>query len=505
MFHRLLRVAVPAPGRMLRHEHDSRARGLLRASLPLLPAGLVLLALSALVVQSVALQRAMSALRAEISGIYDPARMAVRDIQFSLVREVAGARGYLLTGDTSYVRRNAEARRQRRAAVEEVGRIAAGAGAPDVVRRVAGSVAMQFRRADPLLDSLFSGALSRAAFVERLPEQQRRVEDVSSGVRDAGIQLSDLSAARVAALERLQRRAMLTTVALSILAGLAVLIVANLGLSYRALARREAWARAESERARAEAEERRAEGERVASSRARLVRGFTHDVKNPLGAAAGCLQLADEGLLPVQDGVRRARRSVDTALRLTDDLLELARIESEGVSVRCAPVRLTALADEVIDEWRAIAEAKGLAVAADPPSADLVVRTDGEKVRQIVGNLVSNAIHYTKAGSIRVRVSAEDGRAADGTAADSAGSVCVEVRDTGPGIAPEQCALLFQEFSRLDTSAGTKGHGLGLAISSRLATALGGRITVESSLGEGSTFCLHLPRDPQDSPVVSRS
>ena len=144
--------------------------------------------------------------------------------------------------------------------------------------------------------------------------------------------------------------------------------------------------------------------------------------------------------MDVHDGVRRARRSVDSALRLVDDLLQLARTEADGVVVRREAVRIHALVMDVVDEWRAIANAKGLAIAADLPP--------------------------------------------------------IEVRDTGPGLSAEQSALLFQEFRRLDSAVGTKGYGLGLAISSRLAAALGGRITVARTLGEGSTFCLWLPTDP---------
>jgi signal transduction histidine kinase len=496
MFQRLLRVAVPTPAHVPRGDGNGRTPALLRASIPFVPATVVLLALSALVVQSALMQREMGAVRHDLAEVFDPARMGIREVQFLLARETAGTRGFLLSGDTSYVRRHREARRQRRTVIEQLDSLAD--RSPDSVSLALHALAARLRPADALLDSLYSGRLSRAAYIERLPRQQERLEEVTGAVREVGLLTSRMAAARVAALARLQHRAMLATFGLASLAALAVLLVADLGLAYRSLAGREMLARGESERARelseqarAEADARRAETERVAASRARLVRGFTHDVKNPLGAAAGCLELADEGLLEMRDGVRRARRSVDAALRLIDDLLQLERTGSDGMVVRHELVRLDAIAGEVADEWRAIAESKGLALATDLRSETLVL-SDADKLRQIVGNLVSNAVRYTAHGSVTVRV--------PGDIQQATGTVRIEVRDTGPGLSAEQSALLFEEFRRLDSSAGTKGYGLGLAISRRLASALGGHITVESTPGEGSTFCLWLPRGPSTYP-----
>lgn len=477
------------------HEVEGPGRGIReRLARPLLPAASVLLALSALVALSIVVQRGVDSLRREIADVYDPARMGVRELQFYLLRETAGTRGFLLTGDSSYARRHREAREQRAVIVQELRVIAA--RSPDAVRIAVDGLTDRLRLSDALLDSLYAGRLSRAAYVERLPLQQQRLESISSQARDVGILLSRMAASRVDALEVLQHRAMYATFVIAALAGIALLLVVNLGLAYRALATREAEAREESERARAEADARRAEIERIAASRAHLVRGFTHDVKNPLGAAAGCLQLAGDGILEVPDAMRRARRSIDSALRLIDDLLQLAQVESSGVLVRHDVVDLRALATELVDEWRAIADAKGIELRAELPPDELVVVTDGEKVRQIVGNLVSNAVRYTAAGHVLLRVTDDAFAARE----DTQHGVCIEVRDTGLGLSAEQRAGLFEEFRRFDSSAGTKGYGLGLAISSRLAAALGARLTVASEVGTGSSFCLWLPRAAEASP-----
>jgi len=147
----------------------------------------------------------------------------------------------------------------------------------------------------------------------------------------------------------------------------------------------------------------------------------------------------------------------------------------------------------VANEYGAQAEAKGqemtTKVAADTPS----ITSDSSRIRQVVGNLLSNAIKYTpEQGHIDVRVSPSDG-----TTPAAGEWIVVDVSDTGPGIPPDQVQMLFQEFTRLNPEAAS-GAGVGLAISQRLARALGGRITVESTEGKGSTFRLWLPLKGND-------
>jgi signal transduction histidine kinase len=243
----------------------------------------------------------------------------------------------------------------------------------------------------------------------------------------------------------------------------------------------------------------RRELERVMSSRQRLMRGFSHDVKNPLGAADGYAELLSAGIFgevtgAQRDSVESLRRSIRRALALIDDLHELARAETGSVELRREPVHLGELVRSTGEEYRGAAHANGLALQVDAPDELPIIVSDGGRLQQIVGNLLSNAIKYTPAGSVILRARAHPLAMRGGVE----GWVHVEVIDTGVGIPADKQDLIFEEFRRL--GVGDKpGAGLGLAISERLAEALGGQISVESEVGRGSTFTLRLPMQAPDS------
>ena len=232
--------------------------------------------------------------------------------------------------------------------------------------------------------------------------------------------------------------------------------------------------------------------ERVMESRARLIRGFSHDLKNPLGAADGYAALLEEGIMgqlePRQhEGIARIRSSLQASLGLIEDLLELARAEAGQIELHPQMSDIGLLAREVADAHRAQAAAAGLELEVRVPDDALETETDPVRVRQVLGNLVTNAVKYTQAGRIRVVAEAR----AEGPGAGR--SIVVSVSDTGPGIPPEMHEQVFAEFERLDHDT-KQGAGIGLAISRRLARLLGGDITVESELGKGSTFTFWLPQ-----------
>lgn len=244
-----------------------------------------------------------------------------------------------------------------------------------------------------------------------------------------------------------------------------------------------------------ESELAREEIRRLMEGRARLMRGFSHDVKNPLGAADGHLQLLRDGVLgdlpeSQETSVWRAQRSVRRALDLIEDLLDFARTETEHIKVDWKPTEVRAVVLETVDEYRVKAEAKGLTVEAEIPERVPVIRSDAIRIHQILSNLLSNAVKYTSTGAVRVQVRTQD----RGDGSHSGRWVAVDVSDTGPGISEEDQELLFQEFVRLGAQE-EAGMGVGLAISRRIADALGGEILVESEPGRGSTFTLRLPAD----------
>ena len=243
----------------------------------------------------------------------------------------------------------------------------------------------------------------------------------------------------------------------------------------------------------AEAQRSRDEVLRAAERRARLVRGFSHDVKNPLGAASGQLALLEEGVAgPLadaqRDAVARARRAVAAAVDLIDDLVELVRAEAGQLSIERRPTDVPQVAAEMAEEYRPQAEAKRIELRVEVTGGLPSVDTDPGRVRQILGNLLSNAVKYTPEGG-RITVRVEE-RATGGPAPGA--WLAVDVANTGPGIPPEKQAFIFEEFTRLEP-ADKRGGGLGLAISRQVARALGGDVTVRSPPGEGPTFTLWIP------------
>ena len=243
-------------------------------------------------------------------------------------------------------------------------------------------------------------------------------------------------------------------------------------------------------------ERRHRELQQVTDSRERLIRGFTHDVKNPLGAADGYAQLLEEGVItdPQKraESIRRIRETIKTALSLIDEVLELARAERGEISVQYRPVSIEQLARRTMSEFRAAADTSEHTLVDELPPRLPAVSTDADRVRQVLSNLLSNALKYTPKGAVvSVSASSRKGRRDD----DPTEWVTVSVSDTGPGIPVSDQKRLFEEFVRLQPSA-ARGAGLGLAISQRIARLLGGEITLESAQGLGSRFTLWLPRSP---------
>jgi signal transduction histidine kinase len=347
-------------------------------------------------------------------------------------------------------------------------------------------------RGHQLPDAYVAGQVGDAAFNGALPGILATRDSADSVLHALDSTLAARRASDVAQGGRVLARSRALSLTVGLLALLGIGVVVWFARRDRALSERLARALADEARAHADADRRREEVERVTESKGRLVRGFTHDVRNPIGAADGFMQLLEDGVVGLlterqTESVRRARRALASALGLIEDLLELARAEADVLDVRREAVDLHALARETVEEHRPLAERKGLSLGIQSTADRVVAQGDPVRLRQVLGNLVSNAVKYTSRGRVTVRVA---GPRSDADAPSRRASI--EVVDTGAGIPAEQQALVFQEFVRLDPDS-APGSGVGLAISQRIAHTLGGEITMMSEAGRGSSFVLWLP------------
>jgi signal transduction histidine kinase len=222
-----------------------------------------------------------------------------------------------------------------------------------------------------------------------------------------------------------------------------------------------------------------------------FIRVLGHELKAPLAAVEGFLQLMERRVLgpelaAYQSLVCRSAARLDGMRKLIDDLLDLTRIES-GNKERCLEeVDLCRVAGTAAENFAEAAAQRCISIALDlPPS--LVLSADRGELEMILNNLLSNAVKYNReGGSITVK------------ARDCGGAVELEVADTGIGMSEAETAKLFKEFSRIrnERTASIPGSGLGLSIVEKLAALYGGRVRVESQPGEGSTFTVVLPSPP---------
>lgn len=216
---------------------------------------------------------------------------------------------------------------------------------------------------------------------------------------------------------------------------------------------------------------------------------MSHELRTPLNAILGYVDLLDAGvhgeMNPSQrQHLERIGRSSRHLLQLIEEILSFSRLEVGRESVQIEEVPLARLVDEVVEMMTPLVEEEGLEFRIGQPDRDTVVATDPSKLRQILLNLLMNAVKFTERGHVALEVELEAER------------VAFRVRDTGPGIEEEELERIFEPFQRgRDLVIGQHGGtGLGLPVSRDLARLLGGDLLVESEPGEGSTFTVVLPR-----------
>jgi signal transduction histidine kinase len=234
------------------------------------------------------------------------------------------------------------------------------------------------------------------------------------------------------------------------------------------------------------------QGERLTRAnkvKTEFLASMSHELRTPLSAILGFADLLitspTEQLSPrARESLERIQRNGQHLLGLINDVLDLAKAEAGRIDVRIAPVNLGLLARACVAEVDSLRSGKDVRLVADVGESPVETATDSQRVRQILLNLLSNAIKFTDTGEVVLSLRATSNEAR------------LAVRDTGIGIPQRAIGELFQEFHQLEAGDGRRydGTGVGLALSRRLARALGGEIEVRSREGQGSTFTLVLPR-----------
>jgi signal transduction histidine kinase len=224
---------------------------------------------------------------------------------------------------------------------------------------------------------------------------------------------------------------------------------------------------------------------RLEELRRNMVTDVAHELRTPLSNIRGYLEALQDGVVePKPEVIDSLHEEAMLLNRLVDDLRELTLAEAGQLKLERRPVAPADLVDRALEAARAQAEAKGIALQADLPEDLPLVDVDSQRIGQVLGNLLSNALTHTPPGGKVVVVARAKQLAVE-----------VSVSDTGEGIPLERLPYIFERFYRADRSRSraTGGTGLGLSIAKQLVEAHGGRISVASQVGQGTTFTFTLP------------
>ena len=435
----------------------------------------IVLSLAALIAIPWATSRRLQPVQRELNVLADSGRSLITQMHLHMAQEGFAIDDFVMDErDTVALHRFQQAAARKRAAYDQLVPLTEKLGAVPS-QRMRELLALE-KRWHAAVDSMIDPRRTAAARYD--PAQEAVYDSMLVAAAELDRSLTDAARDARARIERDERFNQQAAALLSLLALTAAVATWRLSQRVHAFA--------------TEAEQRRAELAEAVASRARFMRGVSHDLKNPIHAIDGHAQLLEDELrgplTPAQrDSVARIRRSARALMGLIEDLLELARAESGQLTVKMDRVVLREVVRDAVEEHRAAAEAAGLALVHADDGSETILVTDPARVAQVLGNLLSNAIKYTPQGG-RIEVVTE----MLAPRADGGARLAVHVVDDGPGIPADKREEIFGEFTRLE-SGDKPGAGLGLSIARRVARLLGGDVTVTGEQRGGTRFTLWLP------------
>jgi signal transduction histidine kinase/ActR/RegA family two-component response regulator/HPt (histidine-containing phosphotransfer) domain-containing protein len=450
-----------------------RGRRYIRALIAV-TAAVVMVDIAAVVLQIVSSNRSDSARSEVTAGLSYEGNMS--SIMQDTLSAETGARGYLLTGDSSYL---GPAKAAVAAAPGVLRQIKSGSRSDPVLRR-------DYPRLLTLLEARLKDLVSSVDLYQRGDiagalkiVKTNRGNRLTEQVRSLADAMSARSAARVNRARASSHDAQLwadrAAIAAYLSSALLLLAMVMLFRTYRL-----------TEAARHESHLARLEAERLNLAKSGFLSRVSHELRTPLNAILGFGQLLERDL--VEQGERETLGHMLGAgrhlLAIVDDLLDLSRMESGELRLSLEPVQVSDAISEAKSLISPAATTAAVGIRQRPVNVDLYVRADRQRLIQVLLNLVSNAVKYNRRGG-NVVISA--GRI-------EGSMVRVEVSDTGSGISEEAIARLFTPFERLDAaSRGIEGTGLGLALARGLVESMGGKLVLSSEQGVGTTVSFELP------------